>query len=146
MLFQPGKIAAASRLCWERGVALVVVGFPATPLMSARARVCISAAHTRADLERALQVPHPMGLPTVASRVDSLLSAVQNVTRLRWHHEPLISGWHQLSTKVQRQEAVCEGCTGAGGTPLGCQQTPVITCTSMLPAWCTTPYASALTT
>lgn len=77
MLFQPGKIAAASRLCWERGVALVVVGFPATPLMSARARVCISAAHTRADLERALQVPHCMGLPTVAShhlRVDRVIA------------------------------------------------------------------------
>ncbi len=56
MLFQPGKIAAASRLCWERGVALVVVGFPATPLMSARARICISASHTREDLEHALQV------------------------------------------------------------------------------------------
>ena len=63
MLFQPGKIAAASRLCWERGVALVVVGFPATPLMTARARVCISASHTREDLERALQVWQQTGLP-----------------------------------------------------------------------------------
>ena len=57
MIFNPGKIAALSRLCWERGVALVVVGFPATPLQTARARICISAAHTRKDLDDALKVP-----------------------------------------------------------------------------------------
>ena len=56
MIFNPGKIAALSRLCWERGVALVVVGFPATPLQTARARICISAAHTRKDLDTALKV------------------------------------------------------------------------------------------
>jgi hypothetical protein len=69
MLFQPGKIAAASRLCWERGVALVVVGFPATPLMTARARICISAAHSRADLEHALQA-RPPTLPTLSVRTQ----------------------------------------------------------------------------
>jgi len=59
MLFNPGKVAATSRLAWERGVALVVVGFPATPLLTARARICISASHTRKDLEYALEVqPH----------------------------------------------------------------------------------------
>ena len=56
MLFNPGKIAATSRLCWERGVAMVVVGFPATPLLTARARICISASHTRKDLDYALEV------------------------------------------------------------------------------------------
>ena len=57
MLYNPGKIAAYSRLTLERGLASVVVGFPATPLLTARARVCISACHTRKDLDRALQVP-----------------------------------------------------------------------------------------
>ena len=56
MVFQPGKIAAFSRACLERGVAVVVVGFPATPLLTARARLCASAAHTRADLDYALAV------------------------------------------------------------------------------------------
>lgn len=56
MLYQPSKIAAFSRLCLERNVAVVVVGFPACPLLLSRARICISAAHTRADLERALEV------------------------------------------------------------------------------------------
>ena len=56
MLFNPGKISSTSRLLFERGIAMVVVGFPATPLLSARARICISASHTREDLDWALQV------------------------------------------------------------------------------------------
>lgn len=36
--------------------AIVVVGFPATPLLTTRMRVCISAAHSRADLDYALEV------------------------------------------------------------------------------------------
>lgn len=51
-----GKIAAVSRLCLARRLAMVVVGFPATSLLLTRARVCISAAHTRADLDYALSV------------------------------------------------------------------------------------------
>ncbi len=56
MLFNPGKISSTSRLLLERGIAMVVVGFPATPLLSARARICISASHSREDLDWALQV------------------------------------------------------------------------------------------
>jgi serine palmitoyltransferase len=37
-------------------LAVVVVGFPATPLLTARARFCVSAGHTRADLDRALGI------------------------------------------------------------------------------------------
>lgn len=58
MLFNPGKISSTSRLLLERGIAMVVVGFPATPLLSARARICISASHTREDLDWALQVSY----------------------------------------------------------------------------------------
>ena len=56
MIYNPSKIPAMSRMCFDRGVALVVVGFPATPLLLARARVCISASHSREDLEYCLQV------------------------------------------------------------------------------------------
>ena len=37
-------------------VAVVTVAFPATPLLLARARICISASHSREDLTKALQV------------------------------------------------------------------------------------------
>jgi hypothetical protein len=39
-------------------VAVVSVGFPATHFLFSRARICISAAHTKDDLHQALQVVH----------------------------------------------------------------------------------------
>lgn len=54
MLYSPGKIAAFGRRTLDRGIAAVVVGFPATPLLTSRARICISAAHTKSDLDRAI--------------------------------------------------------------------------------------------
>jgi len=56
MLYNPAKIPAFSRECLARHLAVVVVGFPATPLLLSRARVCISAAHSREDLAAALLV------------------------------------------------------------------------------------------
>lgn len=56
MIFNPAKLPAASRLMLRRGVAVVVVGFPATPLLTARMRVCISASHTMEDLDFALDM------------------------------------------------------------------------------------------
>jgi serine palmitoyltransferase len=43
MLYNPTKIAAFSRECYDRGLAVVVVGFPATPIVLSRTRICISA-------------------------------------------------------------------------------------------------------
>jgi hypothetical protein len=43
-----------SRTLLARHIAAVVVGFPATPLLLCRMRVCISAAHGREDLDYAL--------------------------------------------------------------------------------------------
>ena len=54
MLYNPAKIPAFSRECLARNLAVVVVGFPAAPLVLSRARFCISAGHTRADLQDAL--------------------------------------------------------------------------------------------
>jgi len=56
MLYNPSKICAFSRECLDRGVAVVVVGFPASPLLLGRTRFCISAAHTREELDYALKV------------------------------------------------------------------------------------------
>jgi len=54
MLYNPGKTTTFSRECFARNLAVVVVGFPATSLMESRARFCISAGHTREDLDKAL--------------------------------------------------------------------------------------------
>lgn len=55
MIYYPHKLAAFTRLCLEHNIGVVVVGYPATPLLLLRARFCISASHTIADLEEALQ-------------------------------------------------------------------------------------------
>jgi len=55
MLYNPNKVAAFGRECLKRGIAAVVVGFPATPVLLSRARFCISAAHSRENLDNALR-------------------------------------------------------------------------------------------
>jgi serine palmitoyltransferase len=55
LLMNPAKIPAFSREMLDRGVAVVVVGYPATPIITSRVRFCISAAHSMEDLDYALQ-------------------------------------------------------------------------------------------
>lgn len=50
------KIAAVVRILKEKKIAAVGVGFPATPLMEGRIRFCLSAAHTKEQLDYALEV------------------------------------------------------------------------------------------
>ncbi|OAY52541.1 long chain base biosynthesis protein 2a isoform X1 [Manihot esculenta] len=61
MLYNPAKIAAFSRECLKQNVAVVTLTFPATPLLLARARICISASHTKEDLVKALKVFDEVG-------------------------------------------------------------------------------------
>ncbi|WOH10679.1 hypothetical protein DCAR_0730149 [Daucus carota subsp. sativus] len=61
MLYNPAKIPAFSRECLKRNLAVVTVAFPATPLLLARARICLSASHTREDMEKALEVISTVG-------------------------------------------------------------------------------------
>eukprot|EP00796_Vickermania_ingenoplastis_P005619 gene5619-4038_t len=56
MVYNLGLLAPLSRRCLERGVAIVVVGYPATPLLMSRIRFCVSACHTREDLQYVLDV------------------------------------------------------------------------------------------
>lgn len=61
MLYNPAKIPAFSRECLRRNLAVVTVAFPATPLLLARARICLSASHTREDMIKALDVLSTVG-------------------------------------------------------------------------------------
>ena len=49
-----GKMIVFQDLCIKAGLAVVVVSFPATPLAQGRARFCLSASHTREDLEESI--------------------------------------------------------------------------------------------
>jgi serine palmitoyltransferase len=64
MLYLPGALRDFSQLCLRHHVAVVVVGFPATSLLTARTRVCISAAHSRGDLDYCLSVFERVGKAT----------------------------------------------------------------------------------
>ncbi|GJS49252.1 long chain base biosynthesis protein 2a [Tanacetum coccineum] len=61
MLYNVAKLPAFSRECLKWNLAVVTVGFPATPLLLGRARICISAAHTRDDMMKALEVISRVG-------------------------------------------------------------------------------------
>ena len=54
MIYFPAKIAAFSRECLRRKLAVVVVGFPATSVVLSRVRFCISAGHSIEDLSYAV--------------------------------------------------------------------------------------------
>jgi len=54
LFYLPGLTSAFGRLTLERGIAFVIVGFPATPLLLSRTRICLSAAHTKEDLAAAM--------------------------------------------------------------------------------------------
>ncbi|KAF2762690.1 serine palmitoyltransferase 2 [Pseudovirgaria hyperparasitica] len=61
MLYNPAKIPAFSHEMSARKISVVVVGYPATPLVESRARFCLSAAHTKEDLDRVLSACDSIG-------------------------------------------------------------------------------------
>ena len=54
MIYFPSKIRAVVNGLYEKGVAVVGVGFPATKMTEERVRFCISASHTKEMLDDAL--------------------------------------------------------------------------------------------
>lgn len=56
LIYGPAKVAAFSHECLKRGLAVVVVGFPATHVLLARARICVSANLTKEDMDKALKI------------------------------------------------------------------------------------------
>jgi len=61
MLYHPAKISAFSHEMLKRKISVVVVGYPATPLISSRARFCISSAHNKEDMDRVLAACDEVG-------------------------------------------------------------------------------------
>lgn len=61
MLYHPAKMPAFSRELLKRKISIVVVGYPATPLVTSRARFCVSASHNKDDLDRMLAACDEVG-------------------------------------------------------------------------------------
>ncbi|KAK9376086.1 pyridoxal phosphate-dependent transferase [Lipomyces chichibuensis] len=61
MLYAPAKMPAFSREMLKRKIAVVVVGYPATPLVASRVRFCVSASLNKDDLDTILRACDEMG-------------------------------------------------------------------------------------
>ncbi|KAG9003841.1 serine palmitoyltransferase component [Tulasnella sp. JGI-2019a] len=63
LVFNPGKLSAFSRMMLERKTPIIVVavGYPATSLVAARMRFCLSAAHTKEDVDTLLKACEEIG-------------------------------------------------------------------------------------
>ena len=63
LLFGPGKMCVFHRMMLARKtpIAVVVVGYPATPLVTTRVRFCVSAAHTKDDIDMVLRACDEIG-------------------------------------------------------------------------------------
>jgi serine palmitoyltransferase len=61
VLYNPAKMPAFSHEMLRRKISVVIVGYPATPLISSRARFCISAAHNKEDMDRILAACDEIG-------------------------------------------------------------------------------------
>jgi serine palmitoyltransferase len=63
MLFNPGKMCVFSRMMKQRATPIftVVVAYPATPLVTSRVRFCLSAAHTKDDIDLILKACDEIG-------------------------------------------------------------------------------------
>lgn len=89
LIFNPGKMPLFSRLMLERyNIVVVVVAYPATPLVSSRVRFCVSAAHTKDDLDRLLRACDEIG--------DVLGLKIGSGGKRRWGVEEVISRAEEL--------------------------------------------------
>lgn len=63
LLFNPGKMGVFHRMMRARKtpIVVVVVGYPATPLVTTRVRFCVSASHTKDDIDTVLRACDEIG-------------------------------------------------------------------------------------
>jgi serine palmitoyltransferase len=63
LIFNPGKMSMFARMMRSRStpIVVVVVAYPATPLVAGRARFCVSAAHTKEDIDMVLRACDEVG-------------------------------------------------------------------------------------
>jgi serine palmitoyltransferase len=67
LLYNPGKMGMFSRMMLNRlgpdktPIAVVIVAYPATPLITSRVRFCLSASHTKTDIDLLLRACDEVG-------------------------------------------------------------------------------------
>ena len=109
MLYNPAKMPAFSHEMLARNISVVVVGYPATPLISSRARFCVSAAHNKEDLDRMLRACDEIGdvlqlkfSSGIAGGLEDNVSKEFGIQPPRWNLEDVIARGSEDTKKPLR--------------------------------------------
>ncbi|CAI5760489.1 unnamed protein product [Candida verbasci] len=78
LIFLPTKMPILSRTLYELGIAVVVVSYPATPLLSARVRLCLSSALTKEDIDDFLVKMNNLG-DTYTLKYNPIKESIEDV-------------------------------------------------------------------
>jgi serine palmitoyltransferase len=92
LLFNPGKMAVFHRMMKQRRtpIVVVVVAYPATPLVTSRVRFCLSAAHTKEDIDTVL---------TAVDEIGTVLDIRHGIpSKERWSLERVLASAEELVT------------------------------------------------
>ncbi|GLB41152.1 putative aminotransferase class I and II [Lyophyllum shimeji] len=91
LLFNPGKMCMFHRMMKDRQtpIIVVVVAYPATPLVTSRVRFCVSAAHTKEDVDTVLRACDEVG------DVLDLKHGIKK--RERWDIEKIVNSAAELA-------------------------------------------------
>ncbi|KAK4696523.1 serine palmitoyltransferase, partial [Lecanoromycetidae sp. Uapishka_2] len=102
LLYNPAKMPAFSHEMLKRKISVVIVGYPATPLVSSRARFCVSAAHTKDDLDRLLEACDEVGSVLqikfssgIAGGAEPLPEGVTAEMEKEWRRNEKAGGGHK---------------------------------------------------
>ena len=90
LLFAPAKMPAFSRMLYQRKIAVVVVGYPATPLTSSRVRLCVSASLTKEDIDYLLRHLSEVGDKLFLKFSSGIAGGTLDGSPPRWNIEDVL--------------------------------------------------------
>jgi serine palmitoyltransferase len=119
IIYHPAKLQAFSHEMLRRKIAIVITGYPATALISGRARFCLSAAHNKEDLDRILvacdevgdllQLKFSTGIAGGTDRLDQAKHASGSGTTIippRWSIKDVLEhGVEDVKAQMQQPPA-----------------------------------------
>lgn len=91
LLYCPSKMPAFSRMMLQRKIAVVVVAYPATPLIESRVRFCVSAALTKEDIDYLLRHVSEVGDKLYLKLSSGKASIESDGRPPRWDVEDVIA-------------------------------------------------------
>lgn len=91
LLYCPSKMPAFSRMMLQRKIAVVIVAYPATPLIESRVRFCMSSALTKEDLDYLLRHVSEVGDKLCLKLSSGKAGVPQDGIPPRWDVEDVIA-------------------------------------------------------